>query len=300
MTFVFKSPCPSKEPAVPKLSVDRLTVIVPLEGKETFDATYSMLKSNDPEMGIYPSPAYGPYTVCQTYRNKDGKRIVHVAARLYQPKSFVRFDWSPAKWGNEGKKIAEFAIENSLYHGLGEFWHSGKVTRIDLAADIIGRSLGDLALWPKNTVKAAGHWSTNSVGLETIYLGSKKSKCSWRCYDKAKEQGIAADTKWTRIERIIGNMSLPLNELNTMPNPFERIHITDISQLVSKPEISTSAWNLFKVVAAINGVPQALMCLDDKERKAAKLILKANNKNWWSPEQIWSQFPNALKLIPGL
>jgi hypothetical protein len=178
---------------------------------------------------------------------------------------------------------------------------NGKVTRVDVAVDIVGVHLADLLL----SIESGGkhHWYYSEKGKpETGYLGIKKSdkNAKWITYNKRQQikdsSGQSAEQAYgglshTRIEyHAMPNKPFPA--LNTVSNPFNEISLA----FPKAPKgVKPHAWTFFLDSCARRGQPAALALLPEgKLRKTYQQAVDAGHASFWRPDKIWEAWPDAL------
>ena len=139
-------------------------------------------------------------------------------------------------------------------------------------------------------------WSSKSQ-LETVIFGRKKGK-QYRIYDrgaKRKAKGQHWDgPKVLRVERILRNQQLALNELRYLPNPFTGLSLTILPSCKPPAEPSENHWQMFRDSVATRHLTGALKLLSDKKRPKYRKWLEANKLDCWDPEAIWGTWPDVL------
>ena len=101
----------------------------------------------------------------------------------------------------------------------------------------------------------------------------------------------AASTKseqFTRIE--LRKRGLCFHNLLELPNPFLRLGLAELSSL--KPLDVTAA--LFVMAAQGTNGQSALLKVPPHTRKKFKTMLAAASPKWWSPVELWKQWPSVV------
>jgi hypothetical protein len=178
---------------------------------------------------------------------------------------------------------------------------NGKVTRVDIAVDIVGAHLADLLTLVKSGGKQ--HWYLSAKGKpETgYYLGMKKgdTNAKWVTYNKRqqiKDSSSSAEQAYgglshTRIE-YHAKPNKPFLALNTVTNPFN-----DISVAFPKAPkgVKPYAWTFFIDSCVRRGQSAALAMLPEgKLRNSYQKSLDAAHASFWRPGKIWEAWPVAL------
>ena len=164
----------------------------------------------------------------------------------------LRLEFNPAALGAPGIAFLKNQLETLVLDGLS-FKHiitNGKVTRVDIAVDIVGVHLADLLVSNKGGGKH--HWYYSEQGKpETGYLGMKKSdkNAKWAAYNKRQQ---VKDSPGAPAEQAFGGLSRtrieyhaqpnkPFPALNTVSNPFNEISLA----FPKAPKLKATRMDLF-------------------------------------------------------
>ena len=145
----------------------------------------------------------------------------------------LRLEFNPSRLGSAGMAFLKEKLEDVLL-GAVSFSHilaTGRVTRLDIAVDLVGIRIDALDIQYKGEGKA--HWYFSGSGQpETGYLGIKQSdkNAPWTAYNKRKQLkeasgGLAqlyGGLSHTRIE-FHAKPNKPLAEMKLLANPFTKI-----------------------------------------------------------------------------
>jgi hypothetical protein len=185
---------------------------------------------------------------------------------------------------------------------------NGKVTRVDIAVDIVGVHLADLLITTKNAGKQ--HWYLSDKGkLETGYLAMTTSdkNAKWTTYNKRQQLKDSlhppatqayGGLSHTRVEyRATPMKTFP--SLGSIKNPFTEISLA----YPNAPKgVKPYAWTFFIDSCMRRGQPAALAMLPNgKLRTSYQKALVAAHASSWRPGKIWESWPDALlnsALIP--
>lgn len=179
--------------------------------------------------------------------------------------------------------------------------NGGRVTRLDLAVDVLDETIDLIALASCPRVKdapgSARKWSqvSGSDGGQTVYIGSRQSEKFLRIYDKAIESGIR-DRPWVRFEleikgdtarQVVGEfMALPDSErsayirgiMRAMFNPEDRLY----QSIMDAPTVLVSAGK--------NTEDTTLeWLLQTVAKTVAKTILRRSDVD------VWGEFQHAIQ-----
>lgn len=175
----------------------------------------------------------------------------------------------------------------------------GKVTYLELAIDSHSHKCHSFVPYRKYCTSSRIH-KEPSGHLGTTYLGSVTSNLRFRIYDKNKclsDKGQTPVTKslpTTRFEAVLRRTGLRPAELMELDNPFTKLHIADLDQMLALS--GAPDWQQFLVDARWDGVPKALS-KQPKKRKQFRGMIDSVPVGWWSPERIWNHLPEALSKI---
>ncbi len=207
----------------------------------------------------------------------------------------IRLEFNPSKLGADGIAELHGILGSVIPNGWGRFAKEAKITRLDIAVDILGLRMSKLQLVPKkgSTVKT---WSQDGK-LQTYQWGKPKGS-HIQIYNKSAQQQskgkASAGPPVTRFERRFKPPPCKsLLELAAMENPFAGIVLT--TTMPAPPsEGPAYVWLLFCDSVAVRGLDLALKILPKAKRKAYRDQFKAAAPDWWNPEAIWSHWPTAL------
>jgi hypothetical protein len=221
---------------------------------------------------------------------------------VIKTRPYFRIDFNPSKLGPEAiEQLIYEQIDLVLDFGVPEFHAKAKISRIDIAIDLLGVSIQDLFVFSDQAVRSAKYERFGT--LESIYLGSSKSTAQTRIYDKvaemiAKGQMVESVQPITRIERVVRNAG-SLKNLAKMKNHFSTLHLASMSDKANG--IPIPIWRMFVSHTQRHTTQAALAQLPKSERAKYKAALKANEPIWWDTAEIWKQWPaliDHLGLIP--
>ena len=230
------------------------------------------------------------------------ERVLFSWDPVIKERPYFRIDFNPSKLGPEAiEQLIYEQIDLVLDFGVAEFHAKAKISRIDTAIDLSGVSIQDLIVFSDQAVRSAKYERFGA--LETLYLGSPKSKAHTKIYDKvaemiAKRLMVETVQPLTRIERTVTNAGY-LKNLTKKKNPFKTLHI---GWYGVKPDgIEAYLWEFICCYAQHHTPQAALAKLPKSQRAKVKAALKANEPIWWDTAEIWKQWPGLidhLGLIP--
>ena len=212
----------------------------------------------------------------------------------------VRLEFNPSKLGYEGLKSLHVILGTMTPNGWKHFIKHGKISRLDIAVDLVGVRLSKLKMLPPSGQQSQAWWGSAGK-LETYQWGKPKGSHT-QLYNKTLEQkkkrGVELPgPQITRIERRLKNgVCKTLSALEALPNPFDGIVLT--TSLPQAPEQGPAyVWPLFCDSVAQRGLDQAVKLLPKEKKTAYRQQFQKAAPPWWDPEAIWAKWPEALKAL---
>ena len=222
---------------------------------------------------------------------KDGKMV-----------PFLRFQFNPDKLGPDGMAFMKERLE---YAFSGNYpWKAiainCKVTRIDLAIDILNVPIDQLLISSSKAGKSHCYYSATGV-LETAYLEVKSGKAgNTYAYNKNQQlMDMKRNPKYdgvphTRIELRV-RTSRSIVKLGALPNPFTKLNIAYPSLVGKSPE-QPHNWQHLLDSVRYRGRKAALALIpDDSLREAYEDALTSAQGEFWKPRKLWKKWPDILK-----
>lgn len=196
-----------------------------------------------------------------------------------------RLECNPDKIGPKG--IAYLCKPLELITGIdpSEIFRNGKVTRIDLALHIHGKTPEDVIVRSKGQRKH-GVYSDQSGKVQTIYCGTPKSNRTV-AYDKSSP----SSGKILRIERRLKPLCRG-HELPALPDPFDKGQVIPTDALL--PYLGDLMPRFLFDSLRLRGVRHTLSLLPAKQ---ARQILNVIRDPAISalPSRSWSDWPELLR-----
>ena len=226
------------------------------------------------------------------------------------PIPFMRFEFNPAVLGPKGvvcfrEHLYETLVDKCPWEALAQ---GCRVTRLDIAIDLLGVQVKDLIVATQNkkfAYKRRAYFSASGA-LETLYpVFRKEGVLAPLCvYNKAQELSdtgaspIYGSLPHTRIEARLNGQNLhgkALTALHKIKNPFLGLGVIDPTGSISPPE-TMHAWSYFLDSCRVRGKEEALKMLPTNELRVAydKAFAEAD-RNLWKPEKIWKHWPKVLQ-----
>jgi hypothetical protein len=198
----------------------------------------------------------------------------------------------PAALGASGIAFLKTQLEALVLDGLSfnDIVTKGKVTRLDIAVDIVGVHLADLIV----SIKSGGkhHWYYSAEGKpETGYHGMKKSdkNAKWITYNKRQQ---VKDSPEPPAEQAYGGLSHTRIEYRALKSPLTQI---SLAYPQAPKGVKTYEWSFFIDSCARRGQAAALEMLPEgKLRESYQKSLDAAQTTFWRPNRIWEAWPDAL------
>lgn len=182
-----------------------------------------------------------------------------------------------------------------------KFIKPARITRIDLAVDLPGMSLEQLAFNVKGVKLAQAYTGIQGTpAIQTLYFGSKESKQYFAIYDKGREESKKTGKVYipkVRIEARLRNQKIPYNDLLSMKNPFESLDVFDL-RFVQKnsDEYERCFWSLAQYQTVRGALKKS------PKNKIKSLVSSVNRQecSWWEPKEIWNEMGHVFDQITNL
>ena len=212
----------------------------------------------------------------------------------------LRLEFNPRALGGPGMDFLKYEIEALQVGGLNfqDIATNGKITRVDVAVDLIGIGIHDLIFRCSEGGKSHCYFS-EAGQLETGYFGLKDSNknCPWVAYDKKQqllelqEELPYGGNSYTRIE-YHSKLNIKLASLPAMKNPFCFFSVAYAKTPNGTP---THVWQHFLDSCRHRGVDRALELMPPGPRKALySETLNLSHEAFWKPAVIWAAWPEAV------
>lgn len=286
------------------LLVDKITLTakVPFQWFGAIHAAFADMKENTYLFkAAKPSAAY---EIVQLIALEN--ETVHISfdhKKSYLPD--LRLEFNPAKLGPSGMKALRDVLVQLLPMGGWDFLlENGRVSRLDVAADIHGARMHDFHLMPKQVLVTKTY--EKKAKLKTIYVG-KPTGNQLAVYSKSAKmaaRGKPLPGPVVRVEKRLRKVSMPLSSLAKLENPFLGFNI--VSTPPSPPpgeEASKKSyvWTLFLDSVARRTLGPALKLLPPAKVTLYRKHFEGHAQPWWDADTLWAQWPATLKemrLVP--
>lgn len=199
-----------------------------------------------------------------------------------------RIEFNPATLGHIGIANLIGLLDQLLPEGGISFIGNGRVTRLDIAADIIGIEAGDVIVRSKGH-RVHGIFSDQYGAPDTVYFGSQKSNRT-SVYNKKKEL-----VPVLRVERR-GLPRKPGHDIHSLKDPFQKIQMIEtgpLSTIIANEVPEMIPEHLFDSMR-VRGCSHAIEKLPPALRRAITAALK-NPDLSALPHDLWAQWPATLE-----
>jgi hypothetical protein len=208
--------------------------------------------------------------------------------------AFFRLEFNPAKMGPAAvENLINHAVEPLLQHGVAEFHSKAKLSRVDIAIDVIGIPISRLLVVSSYAVRST---KIDRFGnLETIYLGDSASQAQTRIYDKlaemiSKGKVLEHQLPVTRIERVSRNGPY-LKNLMQMKNPLASLKFG----LIGKPpqHLAEHEYDMFLALGRELTPQGALMKIPKAKRSIYAKEIASMQPESLTAQSLWKHWPKV-------
>ncbi|HYF38374.1 MAG TPA: hypothetical protein VD930_01715 [Gemmatimonadales bacterium] len=206
--------------------------------------------------------------------------------------NFTRFEFNPNKLGPQ-KTVELLAAVDHILKAADTSVAHGKVTGLDVAVDLPD-ILPDRYHWERTTNVKRIVFTGMSGQPETLYLGKTRGE-NVCIYDRKAKLGEGPQV--TRIERRF-NPGMEFSSLHELENPFLILKAYDLQVLATGPQVPNGIPSQYfpwlQATAASRGLKGTLAHLPKPAKDRYLELLEANKPAFWSPDEIWSYWPDVL------
>jgi hypothetical protein len=285
--------------AIPKLSIDRIRIVLPLLSVAEKGAYLQIIHSLKGEKGCKVWTTKGGYQLKASLPVGAAKTLFIAMGRT-KGHAFVSFDFKPSGLTEEERQAIRDHFSYMPHMEDGHWMSSTRTSYVEVAADYSGKWVKDVLPFVPNW-KSSRWWPSSSDPTPTQYLGARSSDWELRAYDRnacLKAKGIVSDSEpLLRIEVSLRKTKLFPGSLIEIPNPFVNVGLARLNDLASLD--ASPAWHSMITTCLTSGSAAAL----SKAGKNRGLFLERLNSctwSWWNPNAAWSQFPAALMSLEKL
>jgi hypothetical protein len=199
-----------------------------------------------------------------------------------------RLDFNPAKLTSDGIDELKCLLDSIMDPTPEEFLGKGRITRVDIAADLIGLGLNDLIVLASRKQKH-GIYSNRYGEPETVYLGTPRSARVVAYTRPTKLSGVTTRLECRLKPRCLGE------KIASLPNPFSKVSLYPVKALTGlglPPQMLADSIRL-------RGVKPAIQGLDPNKRKMILAALDPSKSVLPDASALWAGWPMAL-ILAGL
>jgi hypothetical protein len=291
-----------------KPKLDRLSFVVDLEPQDTPEEAkgylIAMMEGDEAPLATTNKTKSHQYEINAFVKNFSlpNTCLIQASPRSDNAaKRFFRFELSGEMLS--AKSIASFAdfVSNYLFsgHGFAHVRKTAKITRFDVAVDIVNLSLDEVLLVSHLEGKSIKYVGADSK-LETVYVGKKTKSSPAYVYDKKKQlqkddlSASFGNASHIRVERrVMTNSSF--NGLTAAKNPLHSLSLLDVAAI--PPPGPPHIWNWFCDSCKERGIEGALVLAPKNEQKVYQSALASAEHKLWRPKQLWESWPEHIKAM---
>lgn len=218
------------------------------------------------------------------------------------PRRPLRLEWNP-------DQIAAQPEYQAAFNNMMQFWFgealsaemlNARITRIDLATDIRGLNIDRIIAARSDTTVVSTTYGRDGI-TQSHYLGSKNSDLRFVIYDKrAQQRGRVRGGQYerTRIEVRI-KQRLTISSLRAYANPFQRLTIREVQQLIIGRQNSPHIWTWFVDSCKRRGGEGALDLINNARTLAEwhNRVRVREEPTWWDSEVLWDGLDDAINRL---
>lgn len=225
-------------------------------------------------------------------------RMIILWEPSYAGAGYMRVDLNP----NYADMDYVYALLSQILPGgITDVYLKARITRFDVSVDLVGIRPDEFLAYASGKQISKIHCKSGKT--ETLYLGGQDSDNMIAIYNKqleVKEKNNKYKTnipvpKWptTRLE-IRLKPGMDIEGLIDFANPFENLVIRPFA---SVPVVDSELWRLFVALAQFRGAHDALLMLDESNRKKFRQRIEAVKCDWWNPAIIWGTWEELLSEV---
>ena len=206
----------------------------------------------------------------------------------------VRIEFNPAKLGLAGLEYLHNVLSSVIEGGWHEFVTHGRISRLDVAVDLVDVRITKLKMVPKKAV-VSQTWNNSKGKLETYQWG-KPTGSYTQIYNKTAEMAargaVVSGPQVTRFERRLKQPACKtLTKLTELENPFAGFVLTNAMPPAPQGGNKDHMWPLFCDSVSVRGLHAALQLVSEHKRPEYKKRFANAAPGWWNPDAIWAQWP---------
>lgn len=273
------------------LVFDRLSICFNEPNKDTVKKTCGLLLNDYmtkyiPGMHVTKNARYEVSCKIPVEASSNGRHICFEAGPRRPGQPSFRLDFNPSKLSSDAlnefiSHLAGWIDENEI-----AFFYFGKVTRCDVALDLIGLCLEDVIVRTTRKQKH-GVYSNRHGDPETTYIGTPRTS-RVVAYDKATPDGLGTCLRLeTRLKpNLFGH------QLAALANPFAKVKLLP-AQFSAAANLGVPT-QLIADSIRIGGLRRALKPFDAPRQKALKSAYEAAHSLLPDLDDLWTTWPDTL------
>jgi hypothetical protein len=200
-----------------------------------------------------------------------------------------RLDFNPAKLSAEGIDQLKVLLDSIIDATPQEFFSEGRVTRVDVAVDLVGPTVDHMFVLTERKQKHGVY--SNRYGVpETVYLGTPRSS---RVVAYTKVDNTTG-TVGTRLECRLKPKCCGKNIVE-LKNPLAKMKLLSVAVL-NGLALGFPAQLLADSIR-LRGVKRAIAILSAEQRKLISKALASSESLLPNPEELWAGWPDALMKV---
>jgi len=275
------------------IKLDRLSICYNESNQEYVRKTCGLLLDHHmpesiPGMTVTKNPRYHVSCVIPVpFKEGFPKAMVCFEAGPRRPgQASYRLDYNPSKVSEAGFDDLSVFLESVIDPDPVGFFHAGKVTRCDIALDLLGHHHEDFIV-RSSRLQKHGVYSDRYGFIETAYLGTPKSR-RIVAYEKPVPGSLEPHL---RLECRL-KPGFFGHQVAGLENPFSGVRLipAGFSQTAG---IGIPAQFIADSMR-IGGLKRALAVLDPAQRKALKKTFKAAESVLPNLDALWASWPEIL------
>jgi hypothetical protein len=197
-----------------------------------------------------------------------------------------RLDFNPSQLSREAMDQVKVLLDTIIDPTHEEFFSTGRITRIDVAVDLVGVTIGDLIVLTERKQKH-GVYSNRHGVPETVYLGTPRSSRVVAYTKPIGQLGLLGTRLECRLKpNCIGQ------EVAGLPNPFAKIRLLPTQALDRL--IPRVPGQLLADSIRLRGLPRTLQLFDLRTRNRISNALNRSISVLPNADDLWAGWHDAL------
>lgn len=228
-----------------------------------------------------------------------GPKVLIQVGRKKNPGA-IRFEFNPSQFSQQDvvKMDGDLMGLSEGAFGLAWILKTGKITRADIAVDILGEKFNALLIELPSSPKIRMHIDDKG-GLQTVTSllgkGFKSMAYNKRAHTQEKKiESEFADYPRCRVEWTIGRTKKKFSTLGEIKCPWGSVSIIR-PPLAPPVDVEGHVWKLFLDVCRFRGREYAFSLLSSPLRKEFEVAIDDPSNKIWRPKELWMKVPEWLK-----